>query len=87
MAVILKYIPVLAWADCDWSPAARGLGFHHDATCPWAGPAADTGDGAALALTQEPGTQPNTAAGGPRAGPSVPGDPESPDLSLPAKTK
>lgn len=35
---------------------------------------------------QGPGNQQNTAAGGPRAGPSVPGGPETLDFSLPTKT-
>lgn len=87
MVVFLKYTPVLAWAECDWSPAVHDLGFHHDATCPWAGPAADTGDEAVPALIQDTGSQRNIAAGGPRAGPAEPGDPESLDFSLPAKNK
>lgn len=87
MGALMKYTPVLAWAECDWSPAVHDPGFHRDATCPWAEPAADTGDEAVPAPIQETGTQQNTAAGEPRAGPSVPGDPESLGFSVPAKNR
>lgn len=83
---LVKASPVLAWADCDWYPALPGLGSPHDATCPWAGPAADTADEAVPALMQEPGNQQNTAAGGPQAAPSVPGGPGTLDFSPPTKT-
>lgn len=85
--MFLKYKPAPVWADCDWSPAARGPGFHRAAAGPWAGSAANTDGGAVPSLRPGSGSQHCTAAGGPGSGPSALSDPESLYFSVPAEAK